>query len=51
MSIVNSDADAETKAQRLGTMISAVTYSQAASQSYEQMMEQQRGQEQTMQRK
>ena len=51
MSIVKSDADAETKAQRLGTIISAVTYSQAASQSYEQMMEQQRSQEQSLQRK
>ena len=51
LSIVKSDADAETKAQRLGTIISAVTYSQAASQSYEQMMEQQRSQEQSLQRK
>lgn len=51
MSIVNSDADSELKAQRIGSIVSAVTYSQAASQSYEQMMEQQRSQEQSLQRR
>ena len=50
LSIINSDADQETKARRIGNLVTAVTYSQAASQSYEQMMEQQRGQDQSLQR-
>jgi hypothetical protein len=49
--ILNSDVDDTTKRQRIGAMVNAITFSQQASQNYEQIATQQQSQEQNLQRK
>ena len=49
--ILESDADKETKGQRIGALVTAITFSQQASRNYDQILEQQLGQDQTMQRR
>ena len=48
---LGSDADDATKQQRIGSMVTAITYSQQASQNYDQIEAQQQSQQQTIQRK
>lgn len=48
--ILHSNADDATKKQRLGSLISVMTYSQQASMNYEQMSSQERSQQQSLQR-
>ena len=49
--VLGSDVDDATKRQRIGAMVSAITFSQQASQNYEQIVTQQQSQEQNLQRK
>ena len=49
--ILGSDVDDTTKRQRIGAMVNAITFSQQASQNYEQIATQQQSQEQNLQRK
>lgn len=49
--VLNSHDDDATKKQKVGNMVSAITFSQQASQNYEQIESQQQSQQQTMQRK
>lgn len=49
--ILGSNVDDVQKQQRIGAMVNAITFSQQASQNYEQIASQQQGQEQTLQRK
>ena len=49
--VLGSDADDATKRQRIGAMVNAITFSQQASQNYEQLTTQQQSQEQSLQRK
>ena len=49
--VLGSDADDATKRQRIGAMVNAITFSQQASQNYEQIASQQQSQEQNLQRK
>jgi len=49
--ILASDADNATKQQRIGTLVNAITFSQQASQNYEQIASEKQSQEQTLQRK
>ncbi len=49
--ILNSDMDDESKKQRIGTMVYAITISQQASVNYEQIASQEQSQQQTLQRK
>jgi hypothetical protein len=49
--VLGSDVDDATKRQRIGVMVSAITFSQQASQNYEQIVTQQQSQEQNLQRK
>lgn len=49
--VLGSDADDATKQQRIGSMVTAITYSQQASQNYDQIEAQQQSQQQTIQRK
>ena len=49
--VLGSDVDDATKRQRIGAMVNAITFSQQASQNYEQIASQQQSQEQSLQRK
>ena len=49
--VMGCDADNATKQQRIGSMVTAITYSQQASQNYDQIESQQQSQQQTIQRK
>ena len=49
--ILHSNLDDEAKKQRVGTFVSTITFSQQASQNYEQISTQQQSQEQQLQRK
>ena len=49
--VLGSDMDDATKRQRIGAMVSAITFPQQASQNYEQIVIQQQSQEQNLQRK
>ena len=49
--VMGSDADDATKQQRIGGMVTAITYSQQASQNYDQIESQQQSQQQAIQRK
>ena len=49
--VLRSDVDDATKRQRIGAMVSAITFSQQASQNYEQIVTQQQSQEHNLQRK
>ena len=49
--ILHSNLDDEAKKQRVGTFVSTITFSQQASQNYEQISSQQQSQEQQLQRK
>jgi len=48
--ILNSDLDDATKRQRVGSLVTAVAYSEQASKNYEQIESQQQGQQQTIKR-
>ena len=49
--VMGSDADDATKQQRIGNVVTAITYSQQAAQNYDQIESQQQSQQQTIQRK
>ena len=49
--ILHSDMDDEAKKQRIGTFVSSISFTQQASQNYEQISAQQQSQEQQLQRK
>ena len=49
--ILGTDVDDAVKRQRIGSMINGITFSQQASQNYEQIATQQQSQEQNLQRK
>ena len=49
--ILNGDGDDDAKRQKIGSLVNAVTFSQQASENYEQIASERQSQEQSLQRK